>query len=260
MKVVGRGDPRTLTIRLQPCEFGAWRDELARRLEALASEQRGLAPVAAGAFERDPDTSVIVILSVPLGASSDAGGPRPAPRARWADDGTRGPDPRSSRRHDGAIHRSRSGILRGPCDPRVRRVACRTGYCDGMHSDRDQACPSRDRRTRHRRAPRVRSRASGSTPSSKRFLLAARASYGDVAHACGGTDRHARTINQRLIRGEVPERIAFSRPTARSVQPPSAPRPTYGDAWRPRAPIPRRSGVIRREAPLDHSCRGLRHD
>jgi alkylated DNA nucleotide flippase Atl1 len=24
--------------------------------------------------------------------------------------------------------------------------------------------------------------------------------YGDVAHACGGTDRHARTLNQRFIR------------------------------------------------------------
>lgn len=29
------------------------------------------------------------------------------------------------------------------------------------------------------------------------------ASYGDVAQACGGTDRHARTINQRLIRLQV---------------------------------------------------------
>ena len=30
------------------------------------------------------------------------------------------------------------------------------------------------------------------------------ASYGDVAHACGGTERHARTLNQRLIRDEIP--------------------------------------------------------
>ena len=29
-------------------------------------------------------------------------------------------------------------------------------------------------------------------------------SYGDVAHACGGTDRHARTLNQRFLREELP--------------------------------------------------------
>ena len=29
-------------------------------------------------------------------------------------------------------------------------------------------------------------------------------SYGDVAAACGGTDRHARTLNQRLLREQVP--------------------------------------------------------
>jgi alkylated DNA nucleotide flippase Atl1 len=29
-------------------------------------------------------------------------------------------------------------------------------------------------------------------------------SYGDVARAAGGTDRHARTLNQRFIRGETP--------------------------------------------------------
>jgi alkylated DNA nucleotide flippase Atl1 len=29
-------------------------------------------------------------------------------------------------------------------------------------------------------------------------------SYGDVAHACGGTDRHARTLNQRFVREETP--------------------------------------------------------
>jgi alkylated DNA nucleotide flippase Atl1 len=29
-------------------------------------------------------------------------------------------------------------------------------------------------------------------------------SYGDVAHACGGTDRHARTLNQRFLREESP--------------------------------------------------------
>ncbi|HZB75682.1 MAG TPA: MGMT family protein [Solirubrobacteraceae bacterium] len=29
-------------------------------------------------------------------------------------------------------------------------------------------------------------------------------SYGDVAHACGGTDRHARTLNQRFLREHVP--------------------------------------------------------
>ena len=29
-------------------------------------------------------------------------------------------------------------------------------------------------------------------------------SYGDVAHACGGTDRHARTLNQRFLRDAVP--------------------------------------------------------
>jgi alkylated DNA nucleotide flippase Atl1 len=29
-------------------------------------------------------------------------------------------------------------------------------------------------------------------------------SYGDVAHACGGTDRHARTLNQRFVREAVP--------------------------------------------------------
>jgi alkylated DNA nucleotide flippase Atl1 len=29
-------------------------------------------------------------------------------------------------------------------------------------------------------------------------------SYGDVAWACGGGDRHARTINQRLIRIRMP--------------------------------------------------------
>ena len=29
-------------------------------------------------------------------------------------------------------------------------------------------------------------------------------SYGDVAHACGGTDRHARTLNQRFLREDVP--------------------------------------------------------
>jgi alkylated DNA nucleotide flippase Atl1 len=29
-------------------------------------------------------------------------------------------------------------------------------------------------------------------------------SYGDVARAAGGTDRHARTLNQRLMRDEVP--------------------------------------------------------
>jgi alkylated DNA nucleotide flippase Atl1 len=28
-------------------------------------------------------------------------------------------------------------------------------------------------------------------------------SYGDVAHACGGTDRHARTLNQRCQREDV---------------------------------------------------------
>jgi alkylated DNA nucleotide flippase Atl1 len=28
-------------------------------------------------------------------------------------------------------------------------------------------------------------------------------SYGDVAHACGGTERHARTLNQRFIRDGV---------------------------------------------------------
>jgi alkylated DNA nucleotide flippase Atl1 len=29
-------------------------------------------------------------------------------------------------------------------------------------------------------------------------------SYGDVAHACGGTDRHARTLNQRFVREDIP--------------------------------------------------------
>ena len=29
-------------------------------------------------------------------------------------------------------------------------------------------------------------------------------SYGDVAHACGGNDRHARTLNQRFLREEPP--------------------------------------------------------
>src|ERR671939_1876402 len=29
-------------------------------------------------------------------------------------------------------------------------------------------------------------------------------SYADVARSAGGTDRHARTLNQRLIREEVP--------------------------------------------------------
>jgi alkylated DNA nucleotide flippase Atl1 len=29
-------------------------------------------------------------------------------------------------------------------------------------------------------------------------------SYGDVAHACGGSDRHARTLNQRFLREELP--------------------------------------------------------
>ena len=29
-------------------------------------------------------------------------------------------------------------------------------------------------------------------------------SYGDVAHACGGTDRHARTLNQRFLRDGTP--------------------------------------------------------
>ena len=29
-------------------------------------------------------------------------------------------------------------------------------------------------------------------------------SYGDVAHACGGTDRHARTLNQRFQREDPP--------------------------------------------------------
>jgi len=28
--------------------------------------------------------------------------------------------------------------------------------------------------------------------------------YGDVAHACGGTERHARTLNQRFIRDPIP--------------------------------------------------------
>jgi alkylated DNA nucleotide flippase Atl1 len=29
-------------------------------------------------------------------------------------------------------------------------------------------------------------------------------SYGDVAHACGGNDRHARTLNQRFLREDPP--------------------------------------------------------
>jgi alkylated DNA nucleotide flippase Atl1 len=29
-------------------------------------------------------------------------------------------------------------------------------------------------------------------------------SYGDVAHACGGTDRHARALNRRFLREEPP--------------------------------------------------------
>jgi alkylated DNA nucleotide flippase Atl1 len=29
-------------------------------------------------------------------------------------------------------------------------------------------------------------------------------SYGDVAALCGGTDRHARTLNQRLLREDIP--------------------------------------------------------
>jgi len=29
-------------------------------------------------------------------------------------------------------------------------------------------------------------------------------SYGDVAHACGGSDRHARTLNQRFVREATP--------------------------------------------------------
>jgi alkylated DNA nucleotide flippase Atl1 len=29
-------------------------------------------------------------------------------------------------------------------------------------------------------------------------------SYGDVAHACGGNDRHARTLNQRFLREDLP--------------------------------------------------------
>jgi alkylated DNA nucleotide flippase Atl1 len=29
-------------------------------------------------------------------------------------------------------------------------------------------------------------------------------SYGDVAHACGGEDRHARTLNQRFVREQPP--------------------------------------------------------
>ena len=28
-------------------------------------------------------------------------------------------------------------------------------------------------------------------------------SYGDVAHACGGNDRHARTLNQRFVREDI---------------------------------------------------------
>jgi hypothetical protein len=33
-------------------------------------------------------------------------------------------------------------------------------------------------------------------------------SYGDVAHACGGNDRHARTLNQRFLRETRRARIA----------------------------------------------------
>ena len=33
-------------------------------------------------------------------------------------------------------------------------------------------------------------------------------SYGDVARAAGGTDRHARALNQRFIRAGIPAHTA----------------------------------------------------
>ena len=35
------------------------------------------------------------------------------------------------------------------------------------------------------------------------YRLSLGAGYGDVAYLCGGTDRHARTLNQRLLRLEI---------------------------------------------------------
>ena len=55
MKVVGSGAPRTLTVRLQPCEFGAWREELHRRLAVAAELTSPTSPpdAPAGADESD---------------------------------------------------------------------------------------------------------------------------------------------------------------------------------------------------------------
>ena len=60
-------------------------------------------------------------------------------------------------------------------------------------------------------------------------------SYGDVARAAGGSDRHARALNQRFIRARRPARTACSRATAASAAPRWATRRRSAAASRARA-------------------------
>lgn len=60
MKVVGTGAPRTLTIRLQPCEFDAWRRELRRRLSAVATYE-GSSDLSAASAARGEDDELAAL-------------------------------------------------------------------------------------------------------------------------------------------------------------------------------------------------------
>lgn len=46
MKVVGTGAPRTITVRVQPCEIAMWREALRRRMITAADPTRRVPPPA----------------------------------------------------------------------------------------------------------------------------------------------------------------------------------------------------------------------
>ena len=80
-------------------------------------------------------------------------------------------------------------------------------------------------------------------------------SYGDVAHAAGGTDQHARALNQRFIRSATPGAHRVLKGDGRWAGPRSATRARSAAASSPRgsssraaAPTPRRACAVAREA------------
>ena len=70
-------------------------------------------------------------------------------------------------------------------------------------------------------------------------------SYGDVARAAGGTDQHARALNQRFIREDSPGSHRVLKSDGRSAAPRSATRRRSAGGSRPRASSSREAGRAR---------------